>query len=202
MKRYITLIFVLIVVVMLCACGQIGSEPSSKNSASDVSVTAENVTKPEPQQETPADEPDTAAQGKQEGTVSIEITPPDGWTKNEGSVLPVHYMKGTAGFMVKEERFAGATLDEVVNEALGIYRNSFDNLEVQGEIEPLTIDEKDARKLTFTCTVGKISMKYIYVYLFAADRTFVITFGDSESAFDSLSDDYETILSNIKFKAQ
>ena len=45
-------------------------------------------------------------------------------------------------------------------------------------------------------------MKYLYVFLFAADKTYVITFGDQESTFDTLAADYETILSNIKFKAQ
>jgi hypothetical protein len=119
----------------------------------------------------------------------------------EGSVLPVHYMKGTASFMVKAEPFSSATLDDVVNEALGIYQKSFDHFIVQGEVEPFTVDEKDARKLTFTCTISKINMKFLYVYLFAADNTYVITFGDQESTFDSLIPDYEAILSNIRFKA-
>jgi hypothetical protein len=93
-------------------------------------------------------------------------------------------------------------LDDVVNEAIGIYQKSFENFKADGEAEPLTIDEKDARKLTFTCTISKINMKFLYVYLFAADKTYVITFGDQESTFDALSADYETILSNIKFNAQ
>jgi predicted small lipoprotein YifL len=198
MKRYLTLFLILIMAVSLCACGQKGSEPLPGTSG----TPGESASKTEAEASSGETGTDTASQDKQEGAVTIEITPPDGWTKNEGSVLPVHYMKGTASFMVKTEPFDSATLDGVVDEALGIYQKSFENLKVQGEIEPLTVDEKDARKLTFTCTVSKMNMKYLYVYLFAADKTYVITFGDQESTFDILAADYETILSNIKFKAQ
>ncbi|HBR03133.1 MAG TPA: hypothetical protein DD738_11010 [Ruminiclostridium sp.] len=198
MRKYLTLFLILIMAVSLCACGQKGSESLPGTSGTPGASASKTET------EASSDETgaDTASQDKQEGAVTIEVTPPDGWTKNEGSILPVHYMKGTASFMVKEEPFGSATLDDVVNEALEIYQKSFDNLEVQGELEPFTVDEKDARKLIFTCTVSKINMKYLYVYLFAADKTYVITFGDQESTFDTLAADYETILSDIKFKAQ
>ena len=198
MKKYLTLFFILLMVVSLCACGQKGSDPLLETSGTPGASARETET------EALSGESgaDTASQDKQEGIVTIEITPPDGWTRVEGSVLPVQYMKGTASFMVKAEPFSSATLDDVVNEALGIYQKSFDNLKVQGEAEPLTVDEKDARKLTFTCTVSTLDMKYLYVFLFAADKTYVITFGDQESTFDTLAADYETILSNIKFNAQ
>lgn len=195
MKKYLMLFFILIITVSLCACGQKGTEPVPVVSDAPDSKT-------ETEDSGIKTDADTASQNKQEGDVVIEITPPDGWTPVEGSVLPVQYMKGTASFMVKSEPFSSATLDDVVNEALGMYQKSFDNLKVQGEVEPFTVDEKDARKLTFTCTVSKMNMKYLYVYLFAADKTYVITFGDQESTFDTLATDYETILSNIKFKAQ
>ena len=198
MKRNLTLFFVLIMAVSLCACGQTKSEPLPETSG----TPGTSASKTEVEVSNSGANTDTASQDKQEGVVEIEITPPDGWTPVEGSVLSVHYMKGTASFMVKEEPFDSATLDDVVNEALGIYQKSFDSFKVQGEVEPFTVDEKDARKLTVTCTVSKINMKYLYVYLFAADKTYVITFGDQESTFDTLTADYETILSNIKFKAQ
>ena len=198
MKKYLTLFFILIMAASLCACGQKGTEPVSETSGAPGTTSSKTETEAS-SGETGAD---TASPNKQEGAVAIEITPPDGWTPVEGSVLPVQYMKGTASFMVKSEPFSGATLDDVVDESLGMYQKSFDNLKVQGEAEPLTVDEKDARKLTFTCTVSKMNMKYLYVYLFAADKTYVITFGDQESTFDTLAADYETILSNIKFKAQ
>jgi len=197
MKKVFALLLILIMTVSLFACGEKGTESLSGTSgtlsASDLKIETEASN-----DESGAD---TASQDKQEGTVTIEIAPPDGWTKNEGSVLPVHYMKGTASLMVKEEPFGSATLDDVVSEALGIYQKSFDNFKVQGEVEPFTVDEKDARKLTFTCAVGNINMKYLYVYLFAADKTYVIMFGDQESTFDTLTADYETILNDIRFKA-
>lgn len=182
MKRYLTLLLILIMAVSLFACGQEKSETPLET----------------------ADTPGTAVSetDASEGVVEIEITPPDGWIPVEGSVLPVQYMKGTASFMVKEEPFSGTTLDDVVNEALGKYQESFDNVIVQGEAEPFTVDDKDARKLTFTCTISNLNMKFLYVYLFAADKTYVITFGDQESTFDTLAADYETILSDIRFKTQ
>lgn len=198
MKKYLSLFFILITAVSLCACGQKGSDPLSEASG----TPGASASKTETEASNGETGAETASQDKQEGTVTIEITPPDGWTPVEGSVLPVQYMKGTASFMVKAESFDSATLDDVVNKALGIYQKSFDNLKVQGEVEPFTVDEKDARKLTFTCTVSKMNMKYLYVYLFAADKAYVITFGNQESTFDTLAADYETILSNIKFKVQ
>lgn len=198
MKRYLTLFFILIMTVSLCACGQKGLEPQPDTSG----APGVSTSKAETDNSNNGTDTDAASQEKQEGAVVIEITPPDGWKPVEGSALPVQYMKGTASFMVKAEPFSSATLDDVVNEALEMYKKSFQNLSVQGEVEPLTVDEKDARKLTFTCTVSKLNMKYLYVFLFAADKTYVITFGDQESTFDTLAADYETILSNIKFNAQ
>lgn len=197
MKKFLTLILTFMIAASLCACGQKGSGPSPE--ASGQSTSAPNTEAGGSGSETGED---AASQQKQAGTVTVEITPPEGWTKNEDSVLPVHYMKGTASFMVKAEPFSGTTLDDVVKEALEIYKKSFDNVSVQGEVEALTVDEKDARSLTFTCSVSNINMKYLYVYLFAADQTYVITFGDSAENFDSLSADYTAILSNIKFKIQ
>lgn len=195
MKRYLVLFFTLIMTVSLCSCGQKGSEPLSNTSST--SSPKSEIGNPSSPKDT-----DTDSNDKQKGAVVIEITPPEGWTPVKGSVLPVQYMKGTASFMVKTEPFSSATLDNVVNEALGIYQKSFENLSVKGKVEPVTVDEKDARKLTFTCTVSKMKMKYQYVYLFAADKTYVITFGDQESTFDALAADYENILSSIRFKAQ
>jgi hypothetical protein len=119
-----------------------------------------------------------------------------------GSVLAVQYMKNTASFMVKEENFSGSTPDAVVDEALEIYKKSFMNLTVQGSDESVTIDGKEGKKLTFTCEVSKIKMKFLYVYVPVEGKTQVITFGDQADSFDSLSADYETILKNIKFKVQ
>ncbi|HNW05023.1 MAG TPA: hypothetical protein PKI76_06530 [Oscillospiraceae bacterium] len=201
MKRNLVFLCALTLALSLCACGpkapaSAQAEPGATVSEGQIADDASVLPEAEPS------DADTDLQEKQEGTVTIEIAPPEGWTKNEGSVLPVHYMKNTASFMVKDEPFSGATLDEVVGEALGIYQNAFENLTVIGEAEPFTVDEKDARKLTFTCTVGGMQMKYLYVYLFAADQTYVITFGDLAESFDGLAADYETILSDIRFRAE
>ena len=192
MKRCLMLFFIFMITASLCACGQ--KDPGSSTEAPGAPASKTEAEIPDSQTDA-----GTTPQDKQDGAVTIEITPPDGWKPVEGSVIPVQYMKGTASFMVKSEPFSSATLDDVVNEALEIYQNSFDNLQVQGEVEPLTVDEKDARKLVYTCTIGNIDSKFLYVYLFAAGKTYVITFGDLESTFDTLAADYETILSNIHF---
>ncbi|MGE4273713.1 MAG: hypothetical protein AB7E31_12710 [Desulfitobacterium sp.] len=193
MKRLIMLFILLILAVSLCACSQKESStpPNASESSSSVAMKSDGQKDTSPVQ----------SENEQERKISIEISPPDGWKLMEGSVLPVHYMKNTASFMVKEEPFTSGTLDGVVDEALEIYKKTFDNLAVQGEVETITIDGKEAKKLTFTCVVSKMNMKYLYVYLFAEGKTYVITFGDLADSFDSLSADYTAILSNIEFKA-
>lgn len=206
MKRSLALLLVLMMAASLCACDQKDTKSSHPGTSAapgaSASQPAPGVSQPAPAVSSGKADAGTASLEKQAGDVVVEIAPPDGWARMEGSVLPVHYMKGTASFMVKAEPFTGETLDDVVDEALAIYQKSFGNIQVQGEAEPFTVDEKDARRLTFTCTLSNINMKFLYAYLFAADKTYVITFGDQESTFDALSADYETILSDIRFIAQ
>ncbi len=196
MKRYMLLFLTFIIAVLLCACAQNGA---ANITAASHAPTSSNSTTAATSRQTESVQSQTKDSKNQE--VTIQISPPEGWTPIEGSVLPVHYMKNTASVMVKAEPFTSGTLDEVVNEALEIYRKTFDNVITAGNVETITVDSKEAKKLMFTCTVSKLEMKYLYVYLFAEGKTYVITFGDSASTFDSLSSDFETILSNIKFKA-
>ena len=177
MKKYLMLSLILILAISLFSCTQKESSESSQTS--------------EPVAETT----------DQDEEVTIEVSPPEGWELNKDSVLPVHYMKNTASFMTKVEPFTSDTLDGVVDEALGIYKDTFDNLAVQGDVETITVDGKEAKKLLFTCTVSGADMKYLYVYLFVEGDVYVITFGDLADSFDSLSDDYTTILKDIKFKS-
>lgn len=130
--------------------------------------------------------------------VKVIVELPDGWEQVKGSVLEHQYMKNTASFMVKTENFTNNTLDDVVNEAIEIYTKIFADFKTQIP-EKISIDGKEARKLTFTCTVSNMDMKYFYVYLFAGGKTYVLTFGDLLNSFDSLSEDYEVILDSIQF---
>lgn len=180
MKRIILLFVSLLICLTGCAPGTTGTQQSSSPAESRAAKSS-------------------APAKKQVGTVTVEITPPAGWTRVEGSVLPVQYMKGTASFMVKPEPFESSTLDEVVMEATAIYRKSFSDYAVEKEVQPVTVDGKDARELACTCTVSNIRMKFLYVFLFAGDQTYVITFGDQESTFDALDTDIKTILSEIRF---
>lgn len=101
----------LITTVALCACTQQDTDNpvQSSNAASQ-------------EQSISSTAPSEVSSQQKEVVVSIE--PPDGWKPVNGSVLPAQYMKNTASFMVKEERFTGDTLNEVVDEALEIYSGS------------------------------------------------------------------------------
>lgn len=74
-------------------------------------------------QKTPAQDQKSVSQGQsdpsaqaaspataQTAETKILITPPSGWEKVTGSVLPVQYMKNTASFMVKKKISAAKPL--------------------------------------------------------------------------------------------
>lgn len=190
MKKTIIFSLAIIITVSLYSCANNVSD-SSVEPASQGSVNAVSDSQTE------------SAQGQSEATslqkITIEVSPPEGWKPVEGSVLPVQYLKNTSSFMVKEENFTSDNLDSVVDEALGIYKKSFSDLTVQGDIENITVDGKEAKKLTFTCVISDMKMEYRYVYLFVDGKTYVITFGDSDDSFDSMVPDFDLILGNIKF---
>lgn len=198
MKKILVFLF-----VFMLALSFIGCSKKEKSEEKAGEALAEKVIKgADDDVDIDGDSSPVQSENEQERNVTIEITPPQGWQAVEGSVLPVQYMKNTASFMVKEEPFTSDTLDGVVDEALEIYGKTFSDIAVQGETETTTMDGKEAKKLTFTCTISKMNMKYLYVYLFVEGKTYVITFGDLADTFDSLTADYETILENIQFKVQ
>lgn len=200
MKKFILPVLALLLSASICACGQKGEAASPESSGTTAGET-ESSAPADQSAVVPADQSDTLpAVTEGSGEITIEITPPDGWTPVEGSVLDVQYMKNTASFMAKEEAFTGTTLDEIVSEAQEIYGNAFDNYTVTSGPETAEIDGREARTLTFTCKISGMSMKYLYAYVMVEGKTIVITFGDLETSFDSLSADYDTILGNIRFK--
>jgi hypothetical protein len=194
MKRYIAIFLIFNMVLLLCACSPKESGTSTNTPAPSSTAAKES--------DSQTDTAPAINENEEEKEIIIDITPPEGWEPVEGSVLQVQYMKNTASFMMKDEPFSSDTLDKVVDEAIGIYENAFDNLTTQGDVENITVDGKEARKLTFTCTISKMNMKYQYVYLFVEGKTYVITFGDLADNFDSLLADYEIILDNIHFNVK
>lgn len=134
-------------------------------------------------------------------TVQAEITPPEGWEAVAGSVLPVHYMKETASFMVKEEALQSDTPDGLIAEAKDIFESAFDKVSYVGDTEALTVDGYDARKFVFTCEISGLPMKYEYVYLLAGGTVWAVTFGDTTESFDTHAADYEQILSELRFRS-
>lgn len=156
--------------------------------------------KPSDEIQTSADAQSPAASATKNGETKISIAPPVGWELVAGSVLPVQYRKNTASFMVKQEKFSGKTVDDVVMEAKKAFESSFQEVMYTGEAEAITVDGFDARKLVFTCTVSKMQMKYEYIYLFAGENVYAITFGDLANTFDALAADYKQILKDLRFE--
>lgn len=131
----------------------------------------------------------------------ISVTVPDGWAVVGGSILPAQYMKNTASFLAKEEpSFQSKDLAGVVAEAKSMFETAFDNVTYVGSDEDITVDNKDAKKFTFTCEISGMQMKYTYVFMFVNNSVYAITFADLATTFDSLASDYNTILGNISFQ--
>lgn len=128
----------------------------------------------------------------------LTVKMPEGWTEVEGSSVLIQYQKVTHNFIVKTENFSADTLDGVVEEALGIYQQSFADVKVVGKPETLSVAGLDARSLTFTCVVSDMDMKFRYVYMFVRSKLYTLTFGDLANSFDRLADEYDSILKSVE----
>ncbi len=175
MKNPIKLSFAIFCVLFIAGCGGITNSVKTPGPANDLQ---QNTASP----------------------LTIKATVPEGWVVQEGSSTPVQYMKGTASFMAKTEYFSSSNLDDVAKEAISIFKEAFDNVQVQGDVEKTQIDGRDARRFVFTADVYGITMKFLYVYVQVNNETYAITIGDMADTFDALSADYEKILSGIKFE--
>jgi len=195
MRRFqITVIAVLLLTLFLSGCQENDGTTNTTTSPGDVKPVSTQST------DTPGDADPQTPPPDQPTELDIVIELPDGWKPVEGSVLEHQYMKNTASFMIKTENFSGDTLNDVVSEALDLFGRQFDNFAVQGDVEDVMVSGLEAKKLTFTCEVSKMKMKYTYVYLFAGGETYALTFGDLSDSFDALTADLESILNGIQFK--
>lgn len=204
MIRKVFLVMIMTAIMITeCACGSSGHrEESGTGSSYQVSSGAESADYGDSRLESTqssAKETESETQERQEGNVKVQVQMPEGWDEVSGSVLNIQYLKGTASFFVKEENFGGMNLDDVVKAAEDIFSTSFDTYAPEGEAESITIDEKDARKLMFTCSINGMKMKYCYIYLYAGDRLFAMTFADLADAFDEITPDLEHVQANIRF---
>ena len=188
MNKFIALSLSLILLLTLSSCGK--QNVSGEDPPAAVQT----------QEEQSAADESTSADAQTQKDITIEIVPPSGWEPVAGSVLPVQYLKDTSSFMVKKEPFQSTVLDDVISEAKGAFGGSFEGVTYAGDAEDITVDGKDARKLIFSCEVSGMQMKYEYVYLVAGGSVYAITFGGPADAFDSMSADYEQILTDIRFQ--
>lgn len=183
MKKILSILLCFLIIAMVAGCSKNNTSSTASSDTSSTQSNSSNSTKP-----------------SEDSKLKVSVTLPDGWKAVEGSSIEYHYMKNTASFMVKEETlYRGDTLDKVADEAIEIFKKSFNNLELVGNREQIKVGGFDAVKLSFTCEVSKINMKYTYVYLFLNNKVCAITFGDKVDTFDSLSQDYTYILDHISF---
>jgi|GEM_PF-707825 len=206
-KKLLILFLSLVLAVSTSACAK-NTTPSVTAEDTDNTTAAVVTEKTEKTEEsvitTTADESAAAATTTAAATVPAEvvvsITPPDGWAPVEGSVLPVQYMKGTASFMVVHELYFSSTnLDTVVEEAKGMFSGQFDNVEYIGDPTTITVDGFEARNFIWTCDMSSIAFKYNYTYVKVGESIYSIVLADFEETYDSLSADFDQILTDIKF---
>ena len=104
---------------------------------------------------------------------------PEGWEKVSGSVLDVQYLKGTANFL-EGRGFWGTNLDRCHKSSGRDFSASFDGYTRSGEPEAISMwMRKDARKLTFTCSVSQYENEILFASIcMQATGLFAMTFAD------------------------
>lgn len=209
-KKLLILFLSLVLAVSTSACAKntttsvTAEDTDNTTAAADTEKTEKTEKTEESVITTTTDESAAAATTTAAATVPTEvvvsITPPDGWEPVEGSVLPVQYMKGTASFMVVHELYFSSTnLDTVVEEAKGMFSGQFDNVEYIGDPTTITVDGFEARNFIWTCDMSSIAFKYNYTYVKVGESIYSIVLADFTETYDSLSADFDQILTDIKF---
>lgn len=184
----------------LCSCNSQKEAAAATKSAENTIAAAAETTAAQEAAEASTAQAATVANSPAGSDIVISITPPDGWTPVEGTVLAAQYMKNTASFMVTHEVYFSSTdLDEIVTQAKEIFTSSFDKVEFIGDTETLTVDGNDARRFIFTCEVSGMAMKYQYIYVLVGDNVYSLLFGDLAATYDDISADSEQITADIKF---
>lgn len=186
------LIIVVVVVLVVATAGYVGYTLIQNNSTKENDVINNQSSEVTEQNNT---NNESSVQEKQ-----LKVIVPEGWVKVEGSVLDAQYMKNSASFMAKTERFNSTDLEVVVTKSQEIFAKSFNNVIFDENIEDLKVGGYDAKKYSFTAEVSTLKMKYTYVYVNVEDSIYAITFGDLTTTFDNYTADYKAILNGISFE--
>jgi len=200
MKKIGLLCLILALSMMVCSCG-LGKSVKSTTTDDTTAASTEKVTDATTADASVATTGETVPDTTLAPTaVQINATLPDGWTKVEGSSLPVQYSKVTASFMAMQETsFPTTDLDKDVDLAKGIFSSTFDNVVYIGEVKTLTIDGNDARQFVFTCDAYGITMEYEYNYVKVGDSLYSVIFADLADTFPNLTADFDAIRSSVTF---
>ncbi|HHY22884.1 MAG TPA: hypothetical protein GX527_01410 [Clostridiaceae bacterium] len=182
----------LVLIVMLCSCAK--KDNNTKQSLENQLVS--NETSGDSKL---LDKSESKTTVQQQAAV-IEIDPPNGWEPEEIRGIDVSYRKGMASFTVKNEGSLGKTLDEITTEVKEAFEGVFSDVKYEGDTTNITVDGKDGRQFVFTGTAYGTKMKYKYVYLIASEKVYAITLGAPPDTFDTLTEDFEKILKDIRFK--
>lgn len=208
-RQKIVLMFLcVLMLVFLCSCTK--QEVSSIGNAKD-DVKVQDDKSANNQDNTSSD--DTSKDGQDSSAalsseISVELELPDGWEQVPDSNLPAHYIKdGLAVFMLNNIGFNGDNLDDVVKAIKSSNELMYQNLTYDAETENIKLDGIDARKIICSYNFNKLPMKSMFVYFFKDDETYAISFttflddiDGSDNYFNSLIEDFEFILANIKIK--
>ena len=202
MKKAIAIVLVLLMVLVMTACGGQGAVTEPEESGEVV----EEVVEEDPAEEEPPAEEEAAPEEVQEaaeeesqstGDAQISVTVPEGWEVLESAGMLHAYQKGTASFMMQTEPFPADSLEGVVEQSKEIMSSTFDNVQFVGDTEKITVGGVDASKIVFTSDFAGFAMKFEYVYFFVGGDVYAITFGDLDTTFDGNAADFQAILDGI-----
>lgn len=194
-RLIICLMFFICLMFIVTGCGNKKVDITSDNNSGETEITDVEKTS----QTTQEENNETEENPKDNAEITINLSVPDGWEPVEGSVILAQYMKNTASFMIKIESSLNGSVDDIIEQVMSIFENTFDNVKYEGDIETTAVGGNDARSITFTCEVSGMEMKYKYLYTVLEEKTYVITFGDCKDTYDQLQNDYDMILESIEF---
>lgn len=191
MKKLITILLTLSLILSLAACGEKDKDDRSDRKKNDETEVETKTT--EAAETTKATEEATEAPVS---SAELVVTLPDGWEKNEASTSPFQYQKGFATFIIVEDKsYASIPLNEAADNYFETLSSAFDNVKQIGETTEYDMNGIDAIRFTFTAEVG-IDMEYIYFFFKAGSKLYVGTVGTTVDEYSKMEAELEQVVSS------
>jgi len=190
----VTALFIIFAYMLLASgCGSPAKSDNNSKPAKTESSTAETSKTGQKDSQTP-----TAAPA---GNPKITVTAPAGWNKVEGSTAIIQYLKEGSSFIVTADNMPSdsQTPDTFADYVKGRFNKTFNGVKFEST-ENIKIAGIEGRKISFTCQVSGIIMKYNAYYAFKDKKAYTFTCGTLADKFDGLKGDYEAFMSSVKFE--